>query len=147
MTHALSGTQGMTFSLAVDRAWTDESGQRQEDTDWFAVAAWNRLAEDCLSSLSKGSFGFVVGKPRSAGQKSEWGAEIGWEIGHFIEDVYQTKRIHSALDYLTPAEFEVAYWARQGSLAPPALFDQVPACAETVPRTSPTEPYQLQVPP
>ena len=33
-------------------------------------------------------------------------------IGHFIEDVYQTKRIHSALGYLTPEEFESAYWDR-----------------------------------
>ncbi|RMG35402.1 MAG: IS3 family transposase, partial [Methanobacteriota archaeon] len=30
-------------------------------------------------------------------------------IGHFIEDVYMTKRIHSSLGYLTPAEFESAY--------------------------------------
>jgi len=31
------------------------------------------------------------------------------QIGHFLEDVYMTKRIHSALDYLTPVEFE-ALW-------------------------------------
>jgi len=30
-------------------------------------------------------------------------------IQHFIEDVYQTKWIHSALGYLTPTEFEAAH--------------------------------------
>ena len=33
-------------------------------------------------------------------------------IGRFLEDVYTRKRIHSALDYLTPAEFE-AQWREQ----------------------------------
>lgn len=48
------------------------------------------------------------------------------QIGHFVEDVYQTKRIHSALDYLTPLEFETAYWASQASMALPVFSDQTP---------------------
>lgn len=40
-------------------------------------------------------------------------AEAYQRIGHFIEDVYQTKRIHSSLGYLTPVEFEAAHWSGQ----------------------------------
>jgi putative transposase len=36
-------------------------------------------------------------------------ADAARQIGHFIEDVYMTKRIHSSLGYLTPAEFELAF--------------------------------------
>lgn len=45
-------------------------------------------------------------------------AEATAQIGHFIDEVYQHKRIHSALGYLTPAEFE-DQWL-QATLSKPA---------------------------
>jgi putative transposase len=40
-------------------------------------------------------------------------ADASAQIGQFIDDVYRTKRIHSALGYLTPAEFEAAWRQEQ----------------------------------
>ena len=36
-------------------------------------------------------------------------ADAKGQIGRFLEDVYNQKRIHSSLGYLTPIEFELAY--------------------------------------
>ena len=36
--------------------------------------------------------------------------EASANIGQFIEDVYNTKRLHSSLGYVPPIEFEMAYF-------------------------------------
>ncbi len=45
-------------------------------------------------------------------------ADARAQIGHFLKDVYQTKRIYSALGYLTPAEFEAAWQTDPGCSSP-----------------------------
>ena len=49
-------------------------------------------------------------------------ADAHQQIGRFIEDVYMTKRIHSSLGDLTPAEFEASYWM----LSAPAAVESTP---------------------
>jgi len=44
-------------------------------------------------------------------------ADAYQQIGRFMDDVYFTKRIHSSLGYLTPAEFEADYLVRNTTLA------------------------------
>lgn len=40
------------FSIAVNRRYTDQNGQRQ--ADFFNVIVWGKCAENCINYLSKG---------------------------------------------------------------------------------------------
>lgn len=57
-----SGTAKANFSVACNRVWTDENGEKKEQTSYFKVEAWRYLAEDVSRVLSKGVRVVVSGR-------------------------------------------------------------------------------------
>ena len=57
-----SGTAVCTFSLATNRSWTTDSGEKHEEVDFHRVVAWRKLAELCSQFLVKGRKVYVEGR-------------------------------------------------------------------------------------
>jgi single-strand DNA-binding protein len=61
------------FSVAVSRQWKGADGEIKEQTEWFRVIAWERLAETCNEYLHKGSKVFVSGRQQTREYTNEAG--------------------------------------------------------------------------
>jgi len=51
-----------SFSIACTESWKDQSGQKQEKTEWVNLVAFGNLADICGKYLDKGSQVYVEGK-------------------------------------------------------------------------------------
>lgn len=111
--------QGLTLA-ALERALvsaTPEIHHSDQGVQYAATAYVDRLRELGITPSMA-----AVGEPRENGyaerlmrtikeeevDRSEYRdlAEARTQIGRFLDDVYNVKRIHSSLGYLTPREFE-----------------------------------------
>ncbi len=57
-----SGAAVVSFSIATNRSWTTDSGEKKDDTEFHRIVAWNKLAEICSQFLTKGKKVFVEGR-------------------------------------------------------------------------------------
>ena len=62
MRYTPDGTPVTNFSVATNRKWNNPDGSQGEETIWFRVTAWRKLAETCNQYLSKGRQVFVEGR-------------------------------------------------------------------------------------
>lgn len=60
-----SGTAVATFTVAVNRVYTSQAGEKKEEVSFIRVVVWGRRAEVCGEYLSKGSPVFVEGRLQS----------------------------------------------------------------------------------
>jgi single-strand DNA-binding protein len=63
--YSQQGTAIAQFSVATTERWNDKEGKLQEHTEWFAVKAFNRLAEIAGEHLHKGSRIYLEGRKRT----------------------------------------------------------------------------------
>jgi single-strand DNA-binding protein len=62
MKYTQQGTPITTFTVAVNRSRKSPDGQQIEETEWFRVVAWEKLAETCNEYLRKGSKVYIEGR-------------------------------------------------------------------------------------
>jgi len=57
-----SGSNVCTFTLATNRSWKTDAGEKKEETDFHRIVAWDKLAELCGKFLVKGRKVYVEGR-------------------------------------------------------------------------------------
>ena len=68
-----SGAAVANFGLAINRTYTNSTGEKVEDVCFVDVVAWSRLAEVCGEYLTKGRPVFIEGRL----QMDSWEQEDG----------------------------------------------------------------------
>ena len=62
MRYTPSGAAVTSFSVAVSRRWTTPDNQQRDETEWFNVVAWDKLAETCNQLITKGRKVYIEGR-------------------------------------------------------------------------------------
>lgn len=60
--YTTNGTAVANFSLATSDFWKDQSGQKQEKTEWHRIVAWGKTAQLCGEYLKKGRPVYLEGR-------------------------------------------------------------------------------------
>ncbi len=57
-----SGRKVANFRISTNSVYTNEKGERKEDTQWHPIVAWGKLAEISEEHLTKGKKVAIEGK-------------------------------------------------------------------------------------
>jgi single-strand DNA-binding protein len=65
MRYTPAGSPVTSFRVATNYRYTNAGGEPKEETEWFGVVAWRKLAEQCNQYLAKGRQVYVEGRLRT----------------------------------------------------------------------------------
>ena len=114
MRYTANGKAVTTFSVACNRNYSTPDGERREETEWFDIVAWEKLAEQCSQFLTKGRKAYVEGRLHTR----------SWE-GQDGQKRYRTEVVAKTVLFLDSAGAGAARMDRldEGAAAAPAPVD------------------------
>jgi len=62
MRFAPDGKPVTSFRMATNQVYTTTVGERKQETEWFNVVTWGKLAEQCNQFLAKGQRVYAEGR-------------------------------------------------------------------------------------
>jgi len=68
-----NGNPVTSFRVATNHIYTTPDGERKQETEWFSVVAWGRLAEQCNQFLTKGRLVYAEGRLRTRSWETQDG--------------------------------------------------------------------------
>lgn len=57
-----TGMAVCSFTVATNRSWTTDTGEKKDEADFTRIVSWNKLAEICGQLLKKGRKVYVEGR-------------------------------------------------------------------------------------
>ncbi len=90
MRYLPNGNPVTSFSVAVSRNWKTPDGESREETEWFNVQCFSRLAEIANEYLQKGKQVYIEGRLRTH----------SWDDKNTGEKKYRTEVIANELQML-----------------------------------------------
>ena len=73
MRYTPEGQAVTSFSVASSRKYKTSAGDQREETEWFNVSAWGKLADVCNQYLSKGKQVYIEGRLRTRTYQAQSG--------------------------------------------------------------------------
>jgi len=118
-----SGAKVTEFSVATNRVWTDQSGQKQESADYHNIVVFGRQAETSAQYLKKGSGVLVEGRLQTR----------SWEDQGTGKKMYRTEIIAERVQFgARPAGGDSSYQAAPTPNEAPASTDEPKPSIDTI---------------
>ncbi|MEE2991737.1 MAG: single-stranded DNA-binding protein [Gemmatimonadota bacterium] len=114
-----SGRAVVNFNLATSRTWNNRDGEKQEETEWHRIVAWDKLAEICGEYLKKGAQTYVEGRLQTR----------SWEDKNGLKR-YTTETVASEMRMLGSRQDAGSSGSSKSSEAPSPPPDKLPSTFE-----------------